>query len=149
MEQLVRVKEAYPDGTAMVIHVRESACSGDCHKCSGCGAAKEAVLFTADNPIGAKRGDLVKVESDTGTVLKAAVVLYVLPLVLFFLGYYIGDVLWSLGALIACLGFVLDVVIIVIYDRKVVKKKNIGYTITAFAADALLQAMRKEDHHHG
>lgn len=149
MEQLVRVKEAYPDGTAMVIHVRESACSGDCHKCSGCGAAKEAVLFTADNPIGAKRGDLVKVESDTGTVLKAAVVLYVLPLVLFFLGYYIGDVLWSLGALIACLGFVLGVVIIVIYDRKVVKKKNIGYTITAFAADALLQAMRKEDHHHG
>ena len=149
MEQLVRVKEAYPDGTAMVIHVRESACSGDCHKCSGCGAAKEAVLFTADNPIGAKRGDLVRVESDTGTVLKAAVVLYVLPLVLFFLGYYIGDVLWSLGALIACLGFVLGVVIIVIYDRKVVKKKNIGYTITAFAADALLQAMRKEDHHHG
>ena len=74
MEQMVRVKEAYPDGTALVIHVRESACSGDCHKCSGCGAAKEAVLFTADNPIGARRGDLVKVESDTGTVLKAAVV---------------------------------------------------------------------------
>lgn len=149
MEQLVRVKETYPDGTAMVIHVRESACSGDCHKCSGCGAAKETVLFTADNPIGAKRGDLVKVESDTGTVLKAAVVLYVLPLVLFFLGYYIGDVLWSLGAFAGCMGFVLGVGIIVLYDRKVVRKKNIGYTITAFAGDALLDAMRKEEHHHG
>ena len=32
MEQLVRVKEAFDDGTATVIHVRESACSGDCHK---------------------------------------------------------------------------------------------------------------------
>ena len=149
MEQLVRVKEAYPDGTAMVIHVRESACSGDCHKCSGCGAAKEAVLFTADNPIGARRGDLVKVESDTGTVLKAAVVLYVLPLVLFFLGYWLGDRIGGMGPLIACLGFVLGVVIIVIYDRKVMKKKNIGYTITAFAGDALLEAMRKEDHNHG
>jgi len=149
MEQLVRVKEAYDNGTALVIHVRESACSGDCHKCSGCGAAKEAVLFTADNPIGARRGDLVKVESDTGTVLKAAVVLYVLPLVLFFLGYYVGDLTGSLGSLVACLGFVLGVVIIVIYDRKVVKKKNIGYTITAFAGDAILQAMRNEGHHHG
>ena len=149
MEQMVRVKEAYPDGTAMVIHVRESACSGDCHKCSGCGAAKEAVLFTADNPIGARAGDLVKVESDTGTVLKAAVVLYVLPLVLFFLGYYIGTLMGSFGALMGCLGFVLGVVIIVVYDRKVIRQKNIGYTITAFAGDAILEAMRKEEHHHG
>lgn len=149
MEQLVRVKEVYPNGTAQVIHVRESACSGDCHKCSGCGAAKEAVIFDAQNLIGAKRGDLVKVESDTGTVLKAAVVLYVLPLVLFFLGYYLGAVMWGLGALAGCLGFALGVAIIVFYDRKVMKKKNIGYTITAYAGDALLEAMRREDHNHG
>ena len=149
MEQLVRVKEAYDDGTAMVIHVRESACSGDCHKCSGCGAAKEAVLFTADNPIGARRGDLVKVESDTAPVLKAAVVLYVIPLALFFLGCYLGSLMGNFGALVGCLGFVLGVVIVVVYDRKVVKKQNIGYTITAFAGDALLEAIRKEDHNHG
>ena len=149
MEQLVRVKEVHKDGTATVIHVRESACSGDCHKCSGCGAAKEAVLFEAANPIGAARGDLVKVESATGPVLKAAVVLYVLPLILFFLGYYLGTLPGNFGALGGCLGFVAGVVIVVFYDRKVVKKANIGYTITAFAADALLQAMRKEEHIHG
>ena len=62
MEQLVRVREVHNDGTAAVVHIRESACSGDCHKCSGCGAAKETVLFTADNPIGAAVGDFVKVE---------------------------------------------------------------------------------------
>ena len=28
MEQLVRVKKTFDDGTALVIHVRESACSG-------------------------------------------------------------------------------------------------------------------------
>ncbi len=149
MEQLVRVKETRPDGTAVVIHIRESACSGDCHKCSGCGAAKEAVLFDADNPIGARRGDLVKVESDTGTVLKAAMVLYVLPLVLFFLGYYLGTLMGDFGALCGCLGFCLGVAIIVLYDRKVMRKKNIGYTITAFAGDALLDAMRREGHTHG
>lgn len=149
MEQLVRVKETYDNGTAQVVYVRESACSGDCHKCSGCGAAKEAVLITADNPIGASRGDLVKVESATGPVLKAAVVLYVIPLVLFFLGYYLGDLAGGLGALVGCLGFVLGVVLVVWYDRKVVKKTDFGYTITAYAADALIQAMKKEEHTHG
>ena len=43
MEQLVRVKEVYDDGTALVFRIRESACSGDCHKCSGCGAADRMV----------------------------------------------------------------------------------------------------------
>lgn len=149
MEQLVRVKEVYDNGTAQVIHIRESACSGDCHKCSGCGAAKEAVLFTADNPIGACRGDLVKVESATAPVLKAAVVLYVIPLILFFLGYYLGDKFLDLGGLIACLGFALGIVLVVVYDRKVVNKQNIGYTITGFAGDALLESLKKGDNDHG
>ena len=149
MEQLVRVKEVYDDGTALVIHVRESACSGDCHKCSGCGAAKETMIFTADNPIGASRGDLVKVESATGPVMKAAMVLYVIPLVLFFLGYYMGTLPGNFGALGGCIGFALGVAIVIIYDRTVVKKSNLGYTITAYAADALIQNMRKEGHDHG
>lgn len=149
MEQLVRVKETFDNGTATVLHVRESACSGDCHKCSGCGAAKEAVVFTADNPIGARRGDLVKVESATGPVMKAAVVLYVIPLVLFFLGYYLGTLPGNFGVLGGGLGFVLGVLIVVVYDRKVVKKADLGYTITAYAGDALIQNMRKEGQNHG
>lgn len=146
MEQLVRVRKVHSDGTATVIHLRESACSGDCHKCSGCGAAKEAVVFTADNPIGAKRGDLVKVESSTAPVLKAAVVLYILPLVLFFLGYWLGTLPGAFGALGGVLGFVLGVVIVVAYDRLVVNKANIRYTITAFADTT---TVRKEEENHG
>ena len=149
MEQLVRVQKLNDDGTAQVLHIRESACSGDCHKCSGCGAAKEAVLFTAQNLIGARRGDLVKVESATGPVLKAAVVLYVLPLILFFLGYYLGTLPGNFGALGGGLGFVLGIVLVVLSARKVVKKSTLGYTITAYAADALIQNMRKEGHNHG
>lgn len=149
MEQLVRVKEAFDNGTATVLLMRESACSGDCHKCSGCGAAKETMIFDAANPIGARRGDLVKVESATGPVMKAAVVLYVIPLVLFFLGYYLGTLPGNFGALFGCLGFVLGVILVVLYDRKVVRKSNLGYTITAFAGDALIQNMRKEGHNHG
>ncbi len=149
MEQLVRVKEAYENGTADVLLVRESACSGDCHKCSGCGAAKETMLFNADNPIGARRGDLVKVVSETGPVMKAAVVLYVIPLILFFLGYYLGTLPGNFGALGGCLGFLLGVVLVVVYDRHLARKNDLGYTITAFAGDALIQNMRKEGHNHG
>ncbi len=149
MEQLVRVKKAHNDGTATVLLVRESACSGDCHKCSGCGAAKETMLFEAANPIGARTGDIVKVESATGPVMKAAMVLYVIPLVLFFLGYYLGTLPGDFGALGGCLGFVLGIALVVLYDRKVVQKSNLGYTITAFAGDSLIQNMRKEGHNHG
>ena len=149
MEQLVRVKEVFDNGTADVLLVRESACSGDCHKCSGCGAAKETMIVTAQNPINARRGDLVKVESATGPVMKAAVVLYVIPLVLFFLGYYLGTLPGNFGALGGCLGFVLGVLIVIWYDRNMSRKPEMIYTITAHAADALLQNKRKEVHDHG
>ena len=133
MQQLVRVRQVHEDGTATVIHIRESACSGDCHKCSGCGAAKEAILLDAKNPIGAKPGDLVTVESETGPVLKAAMVMYMLPMVLFFAGYAIGAAIWNQGTLVGCLSFVASIGLAVLYDRRVVKKQNNGYTITGFA----------------
>ena len=107
------------------------------------------MIFTAQNAIGAGKGDLVKVESATGPVMKAATVLYVVPLVLFFLGYYLGDLAGDMGTLFSCLSFVLGIVLVVVYDRKVVKKSNLGYTITAYAADALIQNMRKEANNHG
>lgn len=145
MEQLVRVKEAFDDGTAMVIHVRESACSGDCHKCSGCGAAKETILLKAKNPIGAMRGDLVKLESATGPVLKAAAVLYLLPMLLFFVGYFAGDVLFGHGALVGCLAFVASIALVVLYDRKIGKGDQTVYTITEFVERSFLNTGNKGD----
>ena len=149
MEQLVRVRRVFDDGTAQVVCIRQSACSGDCHKCSGCGAAQETVVFTAYNPIGAKPDDFVKVSSDTAPVLKAAAVLYLIPLALFFLGYYLGALAGSFGALGGCLGFVLGIAVVVVYDWQVSKKADMGYTITAFAGRSLLEAKKREGHNHG
>ena len=145
MEQLVRVKKTFDNGTAQVIRIRESACSGDCHKCSGCGAAQEAIIFEAVNPIGAKTGDFVTVEAETGPVLKAAVMLYMLPLVLFFGGYAAGEAMGFSGALFGCLAFVLSVALIVVYDRHMAKKDTTIYTITGFMGDSLLKSMKKGD----
>ena len=133
MEQLVRIIDTSPDGTARVMHVRESACSGDCHKCSGCGAAKETLFLTAKNSIGAKPGDMVRIESATGPVMAGVLVFYVIPVILFFLGYYLGETLWTLGALAGGLGFVLGIALSVVYDRKVAQKQKIEYTVVGYA----------------
>ena len=132
MQQTVKVLSCRSDDTAQVACIRQSACSGDCHKCSGCGAVEQTMLFTARNPIGAVPGDLVTVGSATGPVLKAAAVLYILPLVLFIAGYLIG-MLWRLGGLFGAATFVLSIAIIIAYDRLVMKKRNTVYTIVGFA----------------
>ena len=133
MEQIVQVQETYEDGTALVAHLRQSACSGDCHKCAGCGAVSQTMLLKAENPIGAKPGDMVRLESETAPVLQAAAVLYLAPLVLFFLGYLIGALLWERGVLLGGLCFGIGICFAVGYDRKVVSRKKAGYTITGFA----------------
>lgn len=145
MEQMVRVRQTHEDGTATVVHVRQSACSGDCHKCSGCGAAKETVIFRAENPIGARSGDLVVVQSETKTVMKAIGIFYVTPLVLFFLGYALGAWLWSLGGLAGGIGFAAGIALAVVYDRKVAQKEKMIYTITGFGEESLLESVEKGD----
>ena len=144
MEQIVRVREVHSNGTATVFLQRESACSGDCHKCSGCGAAKEVMIFEAQNPIGARRGDLVVIESKTGPVMKAVGIFYVLPLLLFFGGYILGDMIGGLGALFGCVGFLAAIGLTVVYDRKIAKKEQI-HTITGYAGDYLLRSVKKGD----
>ena len=147
MEQIVRVRRVLPDGKAEIFIVRESACSGDCHKCSGCGAAKETVIVTAENPIGAGTGDFVNLQTDSKQILGMAMLVYMLPLVLFFAGYALGEWLGLGGLLMGCLGFALAVVCIVIGDRWAQKNSTV-YTIKSYAP-GLNPGAGKGEHNHG
>ena len=133
MEQIVRVHRLHPDGRADIILVRESACSGDCHKCSGCGAAKETMIVTAETPIRADVGDFVTLPSDTASVMKAVVAVYLLPLVLFFAGYGLGTVWGWMPGLVGGIGFGLGAAFAVWYDRHTAKMNDTVYTITGYA----------------
>lgn len=133
MEQIVRVHRLRDGGRADVILIRESACSGDCHKCSGCGAQKETMIVTAENPIRADVGDLVVLTSDTVSVMKAVVAVYLIPLVLFFAGYALGACLGWSGGWMGALGFALGIVAAVCFDRHTAKKNDTVYTITGYA----------------
>ena len=127
----MKVRQCNDDGTAQVLCLRQSACSGDCHKCSGCGAVEQKMLFTAQNPIGAKPGDTVRVRTQTGPVLMGAAILYLMPLVLFMVGYLVC-LTWQWEFLGGLAGFVLGVLLAVIYDRKVAKKNKPQYTIVGY-----------------
>ena len=133
MEQIVRVHRLREDGRADIILVRESACSGDCHKCSGCGAQKETMIVAAENPIRAQVGDFVTLTSDTASVMKAVAAVYLVPLVLFFAGFALGLALGWSGPLTGGLGFGLGLAFTVWFDRRTAKKGETVYTITGYA----------------
>ena len=133
MEQIVRVRQTFENGSAQVLHIRQSACSGDCHKCSGCGAQKETMIVTADNPIRAEVGDFVTLTSDTASVMKAVVAVYLVPLVMFFAGFALGMTLGWGGPLVGGLGFLLGLAFAVWFDRRTAKKGETVYTISGYA----------------
>ena len=133
MQQQVQVYRVYPDGFAEVFVRRESACSGDCHKCSGCGAQAQQVYVRARNSIGASPGDRVIVSTETKQVLPAMLVVYILPLALMLAGYFAGLAAHASPGLLSCLGFCLGVGLTVLYNRFVEKRRPVQYEITAYA----------------
>lgn len=64
-------------------------------RCEGCGsccvaADREAMVAEAMNPVGARPGDLVEVELPVTVSLRAAYILYGVPLLFFLLGLALG-----------------------------------------------------------
>ncbi len=133
MEQIVKVYRICENDQAEVIHVRQSACSGDCHKCSGCGAAKETLIVRAENPIHAPAGAMVRLRSDTTGVLKAAALVYLMPIVMFFVGYAVGTAAGLSGAAVGCVAFAFGIGLTVMADRYARKHQKTVYTITGYA----------------
>ena len=137
MIQTAKVTRLLPDGRAEVSVKRQSACGHDCSKCGGgCSElmVSSTVAVTAANPVRAMPGDMVRVESDTGTVLGAAVVVYLVPFLLFFAGYFIAALLGAGSGICGTagvLGFALGLCLAVLQDRRMRKRKAISFRITA------------------
>ena len=87
MTQNALVIAVLDDGTARVQIERMSACGHDCSTCEGCGLMAAPIEAIAQNPIGAKVGDTVLIESGTKRVLKLASLTYLLPILLLFAFY--------------------------------------------------------------
>ena len=129
MEQRAKVRQVFADGTAQVEVLRQSACSGDCHRCSGCGAVSQKLTVVAENPQGAQPGETVLLRSRSGGVLLAALVMYVSPMLRLILGAITGRPLGNSGVLTGCAGSALGTCAAVVYDRCRGKKTASGYTL--------------------
>ena len=129
MRQKATVDRLLDDHMAEVLVVRESACSGDCHKCAGCGSVSQTLRVTAENQISAQRGDVVYLEGDTAVVLKGAALVYLVPLVTFLVAYFAAMSLGSWAILIGFAAFALGMIPAFVYNRKM---KNPRYTIVGY-----------------
>ena len=113
---------------------RKSACGHDCEECAGCGVTGTAVSAQARNPIGAVPGDKVVVESSSKTVLGIIAIVYLIPVVLFLLGYFLTEKLLPTEGLryaAAIFAFLLGLIPAVVYDRRMKKQGTMYYTIVS------------------
>ena len=137
MIQTAKVTRVLENGTAEVSVKRQSACGHDCSKCGGgCSELMDSstVSVVAANPVRAMPGDMVRVESSTGGVLKAAVVVYLVPFLLFFLGYFLcaaAQLGGGVSAAVGGCGFAVGVMLAVLLDRQVRRNQSITFCITA------------------
>ncbi len=131
MERIVKVHTLNPDGTAEVIGTRASACGESCAHCGGCGEGQKTIQVTARNPIGAKPGDMVRLESSTGEVIALAWLVYLLPVVLLLAGCAVKGLLGGL------LGLALGALGVVALDRFRNKNKKVIHTIVEIVTNEL------------
>ena len=130
MEQQAQVIRIVNSTTARVAVKRKSACSGDCYTCHGCPHPDEIVMVDADNFVGAQKGDDVIVRSDTNRVLKLAAMLYLMPLVLFFLGYFVMPGGETPRVIAGVAAFVVGILICMYVSRSMKKNnKEMHFTI--------------------
>ena len=121
MTQIATVERILDADHAEISVPRKSACGHDCEECAGCGVTGAAVHARASNPIGARPGQKVVVESSTKNMLRIVVLVYLIPVVLFLAGYVIMSLLTDSVAAqyaVAAAGFAAGIVFAIFYDRR-------------------------------
>lgn len=131
MTQIATVEKVFQNGMAEISVPRKSACGHDCEECAGCGVSGTSVYATAHNPIGAQVGDKVVVESSSKKLFGAILIVYMIPLLLFMLGYFCTSAIHSEGIryCIAIAGFCLGILPAIAYDRHMKKTGGMTFNI--------------------
>lgn len=141
MTQTGIVKNVAPNGIAEVQVRRQTACGHDCADCHGCMAVIGETVVKARNELKAVKGDTVSLESESSKILASAMMVYILPFVLFFVFYFVA---WAFlqGAesylpVFGLSGFLLGIAAAVWWDRQAKKKRSLQFKIVAVKRDPL------------
>ena len=131
MTQVATVEKILKDGYVQISVPRKSACGHDCEECAGCGMTGASIYAEARDPVGVHPGDKVVVESSTKHLLGVMSLVYLLPIVLFLLGYFATGSLSSEGLryAIAIAAFAAGIIPAIICDRRTKKSGALTFTI--------------------
>ena len=131
MTQFAIIKKLPSPYKAEVEVLRGTACGDSCESCGVCHYASK-IRVEARNDIGAQVGDRVEIEATTSRILGAAVLVYVVPFVLFFIGYALAAALSMTEVMRVVMSFAffaLGLGVVVAVGRRH-RKNPITYNIT-------------------
>lgn len=137
MTQDAIVYRRLANNMAEVVVTRSTACGSNCGNCESCIFQSE-IKTVARNLIDAGPGQRVVIESQSSRIYGAALMVYILPMVLALAGYFLGYALGGaegLCILASFLGLALGAVILVVSQRKKMAKDPITFDIIEFQAN--------------
>lgn len=131
MTQIATIEKLLDADHAEIAVARQSACGHDCAECAGCGSTGASVYARASNPIGARPGQKVVVESSTKNVIGIILLVYMVPVALFFLGYFLSISFFPPAGkyVTAVIAFALGMIPAVLYDRRLRRQGGMDFTI--------------------
>lgn len=131
MTQYAIVKKLTGPAKAEVEVLRGTACGDDCASCQACNYASR-IRVEAANEAAAGVGDRVEIETQSSRIFGAAFLVYVLPFILFFVGYAAAaglSLAEGMRVLVSFLFFAAGMAAAVIAGRRM-KRNPITYRIT-------------------
>lgn len=131
MTQDAVVTKVFPNGMAEVIVARGTACGSNCGNCESCVFQNEIKAF-AKNSVHAKPGEKVVIESLSSRIFGAAFIVYIVPMLVFVIGYIIAascGLSEGMSVLCSFIAFCVAVAVIVVYQRRSKRKNPIKFEI--------------------
>ena len=131
MTQDAIVTKLLPNAMAEVVVTRSTACGSNCGSCESCIFQSE-LKAVAKNTINARPGQRVVIESRTSKVFRAAAWVYVMPLLLFVLGFALASLLGAsegISILVSFLFLVLAAILLVRVHRRQPADRQIQFEI--------------------
>ena len=131
MTQEAVVTRLFPNNMAEVAVTRTTACGGNCGNCESC-IFQSQLKTMAKNGISASPGQRVLIESKSSNVFGAALLVYIMPLLFFLVGFALA---YSLGAsegiciAVSFAGLILGAAILVLSQRLKKNKNPITFDI--------------------
>ena len=104
---------------------RVSACGENCANCK-CACEATTAVSVVENSVGAAVGDIVKIRSDSSAVLRAALILYIVPVLVAIISAVIGSSFSAVCGIVLCVAmFFVSFFVIKLFEKKITPKSYI------------------------